>query len=149
MYHAGARRNHRDEKGRPQRVRPAPPSSVRYGPTMRPSTTGPTGVVRPDGVAKLATGRVSPDELEGLVVGLLVLLAVAFNELRTGSGLRRPFFEGKLGIANIGILAALTGIITALLTAENKVFNGVAAAGVVLGLLGVKKVLEVRAAKRG
>ena len=102
-----------------------------------------------DSVAKVARGRVSPDELEGLVVGMLVLLAVAFNELRTGSGLRRPFFTGWLGIANIGILAALAGVITALLTAENKVFNGVAAAGVALGLLGVKKAMEVRAARRG
>lgn len=102
-----------------------------------------------DSVAKLATGRVSPDELEGLVVGLLVLLAVAFNELRTGHGLRRPFFAGWLGIANIGIVAALTGVVTALLLAEDKLRYGLAAAGVTVVLLAAKKTFEVRAARRG
>lgn len=102
-----------------------------------------------DSVAKLATGRVSPDELEGLVVGLLVLLAVAFNELRTGHGLRRPFFAGWLGISNIGIVAALTGVVTALLVADHKLSYGLAAAGVTLVLLVAKKAFEVRAAGRG
>ena len=101
-----------------------------------------------DSVAKLATGQVSPDELEGLVVGLLVLLAVAFNELRSGSGLRRPFFAGWLGIANIVILAALSGVITSVLTGAAKFERGLIAAAIVLALLVIKKMLELRAEAR-
>ncbi|MGC1275491.1 MAG: ABC transporter permease, partial [Planctomycetaceae bacterium] len=99
-----------------------------------------------DSVAKIARG-VSPDELEGLVVGLLVLLAVAFNELRTGSGLRRPFFAGWLGIVNIGLVAALFGMIAALLSSDEKLRNGLAVMAATLVLLLVKKGLEVRAAR--
>lgn len=100
-----------------------------------------------DSVAKIARG-VSPDELEGLVVGLLVLLAVAFNELRTGSGLRRPFFAGWLGIVNIGVVAGLFGVITSLLSSDDKLRNGLAVAFAMLMLLILKKTLEIQAVRR-
>ena len=100
-----------------------------------------------DSVAKLARG-VSPDELEGLVVGVLVLLAVAFNELRVAGGLKRPFFAGWLGIANIGILAVLAGTITSILSPDSKLTNGVLAALATIVLLAAKKSLEVRAQRR-
>lgn len=100
-----------------------------------------------DSVAKIARG-VSPDELEGLVVGLLVLLAVAFNELRTGSGLRRPFFAGWLGIVNIGVVAGLFGVITSLLSSDDKLRNGLVVAFAMLMLLILKKTLEIQAVRR-
>lgn len=102
-----------------------------------------------ESVAKVVPRGVSPDELEGLIVGLLVLLAVAFNELRSGSGLRRPFFAGWLGVANIAIVAALTGVVTAVLVADEKAKYGLTAAGVMLVLLTAKKAFEVRAARQG
>lgn len=102
-----------------------------------------------DSVAKVARGRVSPDELEGLVVGLLVLLAVAFNELRKSGRAQRPFFEGWLGIVNIGILSALGGIVAAILTADQKAQTGLLVAGIVLTVLLIKKGFEVRVARRG
>jgi len=100
-----------------------------------------------DSVAKLARG-VSPDELEGLVVGMLVLLAVAFNELRAAGGMKRPFFAGWLGIANIGILALLAGTITSILSPDSKLTNGALAALAGTILFAAKKALEVRAQRR-
>jgi ribose/xylose/arabinose/galactoside ABC-type transport system permease subunit len=97
-----------------------------------------------DSVAKMARG-VSPDELEGLVVGVLVLLAVAFNELRAAGGLKRPFFGGWLGIANIGILAVLAGTITSILSPDAKLTNGLLAALAAALVLAAKKTFEVRA----
>jgi ribose/xylose/arabinose/galactoside ABC-type transport system permease subunit len=101
-----------------------------------------------DSVAKIARG-VSPDELEGLVVGLLVLLAVAFNELRSGSGVRRPFFAGWLGLVNLGIISGLFGVIAAVLAPVSKLPVGLAVAAATLLLLLVKKALELRAERRG
>ena len=97
-----------------------------------------------DSVAKMARG-VSPDELEGLVVGVLVLLAVAFNELRAAGGLGRPFFAGWLGIVNIGILAILAGTITSILSPEAKLTNGALAATAAVVVLVAKKGFELRA----
>ncbi|QDT64539.1 ABC transporter permease [Calycomorphotria hydatis] len=104
-----------------------------------------------DSVQKLATSDTSPDVLEGLVVGLLILLAVAFNELRSGEGLRRPFFKGAMGMVTIGILTILSGIIAGILTEDRPALVSGITAGVVFALLVTKKLLEVRAdrAKRG
>ena len=52
------------------------------------------------------------DDFQGMIVGLLVVLAVAVNELRRqGSGQRAKFFTGALGIAVIPILLILLGLI--------------------------------------
>lgn len=97
-----------------------------------------------DSVAKIARGGISPDELEGLVVGLLILLAVAFNELRGSAGVRRPIFSGTLGLVSLVTLAALTGVIASLLVSEDKgpigVIAGLVAAAIFLG----KRFLESR-----
>lgn len=97
-----------------------------------------------DSVAKIARGGISPDELEGLVVGLLILLAVAFNELRGSSGLRRPIFQGLLGLVSLLTLAALTGVIASLLVSEDKGQIGLIAGLVAAGLFFGKRVLESR-----
>ncbi|MEZ6049150.1 MAG: ABC transporter permease [Planctomycetaceae bacterium] len=47
-----------------------------------------------DSVAKTVKG--SPDEFEGMIVGLLVVLAVAFNELRQGTVSRKVFSRVSL-----------------------------------------------------
>lgn len=99
-----------------------------------------------DSVAK--TVKTNPDEFQGLVVGALVVLAVAFNELRTGRGLRRAFFPGSLGTWNIGILALLLGVIAALLSSAHKLQTGLLTGLVVLVLLAAKKWQEAAAARR-
>ena len=93
-----------------------------------------------DSVAKVFKQK--PDILEGLVVGILVVLAVAFNELRGTSGLKKQFFPGALGILNILILTLLTGVITAITSTDHKLRNGLIAAAAVVILLGVRVVLE-------
>ena len=62
-----------------------------------------------DSVSKLFKGN--PDESEGLIVGILIVLAVALNELRARDGGRKTFFPGVLGTLTIGILAILVGLV--------------------------------------
>lgn len=99
-----------------------------------------------DAVAK--TVKESPDEFEGLIVGMLVVLAVAFNELRSAGGVRKQFFPGGLGIVNIFNLTLLAGVITAVMSGSNKVFSGAMAASAVFVLLTAKKLREVSAARK-
>jgi ribose/xylose/arabinose/galactoside ABC-type transport system permease subunit len=100
-----------------------------------------------DSVAKLARG-VSHDELEGLVVGMVVLRAVAFNELRAAGGVRRSFFAGWLGIVNIGVLAVLAGTVASILSPDDKLrIGGIAALGTLV-LLGIRKGMEIQAMRR-
>lgn len=95
-----------------------------------------------DSVAK--TVKTNPDEFQGLIVGALVVLAVAFNGLRDAGGLRRKFFPGGLGTVNIFILSLLGGVITAVMSSNNKLTTGGIVAGVLLVLLGVKKLQETK-----
>lgn len=98
-----------------------------------------------DSVAK--TVKTNPDEFQGLIVGVLVVLAVAFNELRGEGGLKRRFFPGGLGVVNIFILSLLGGVITAVMSSSNKLLTGSIVASALLLLLGVKKFLETRPPK--
>ena len=93
-----------------------------------------------DAVAKVFHQK--PDILEGLVVGMLVVLAVAFNELRGTGGLRKQFFSGPLGILNVIILTILAGTITAVTSNDNQFRNGVLAATATLLLLGLRAGIE-------
>lgn len=99
-----------------------------------------------DSVAKVI--RTNPDEFQGLIVGVLVVLAVAFNEIRRAGGLRRKFFPGWLGTINIAILSLLLGTVTGLLAANHKAIVGVVTGIAVLVLLSVKKWFEVQADKK-
>ncbi len=99
-----------------------------------------------DSVAK--TVKTSPDEFEGLVVGVLVVLAVAFNELRTGGGLRKRFFPGALGVVSVGVLSLGAGVVTALLSTQNKLVSGCVAGVVALTLLSARAYAEFRADRR-
>jgi len=95
-----------------------------------------------DSVAKCFESR--PDLVEGLVVGVLVVLAVAFNELR-GRGLKKQFFPGTLGLLNVLILTILAGVVTfATASPEFKSRHGLLAGGAALLLLGLRAFLERR-----
>jgi ribose/xylose/arabinose/galactoside ABC-type transport system permease subunit len=97
-----------------------------------------------DSVAKSFESR--PDLVEGLVVGMLVVLAVAFNELRGTRGLKKQFFPGMLGWLNVLILTLLAGVVTFATSAvEYKLRNGALAAGATLLLIGLRALLERRA----
>ena len=65
-----------------------------------------------DAVAKMI--RAGSDDFEGLIVGLLVVLAVAFNEV-TGSqnGWRKQFFPGLMGLISVLTIGLLTGAVLA------------------------------------
>lgn len=98
-----------------------------------------------DSVAKLFKSQ--PDLFEGLVVGMLVVFAVAFNELR-GAGTKKAFFPGALGWLNVVIVSGLLGIITAVTTSEDKLRSGLAVGGVALAMLTTKAVIERVQAQR-
>jgi ribose/xylose/arabinose/galactoside ABC-type transport system permease subunit len=95
-----------------------------------------------DSVAK--TVKTNPDEFQGLIVGVLVVLAVAFNELRTAGLLKKQFFAGALGVVNMLVLTVMAGVITATLWTGNKLAAGAIVASAVLAMLLLKKVLELR-----
>lgn len=64
-----------------------------------------------DAVAKVV--RAGSDDYQGLIVGLLVVLAVAFNELRRqAAGTEKRFFAGPLGLAVIPVLGILFAMVT-------------------------------------
>ncbi len=95
-----------------------------------------------DSVAK--TVKTNPDEFQGLIVGALVVLAVAFNELRDAGALKKQFFPGGLGVVNIFILSLLGGVITAVMSSDHKLVIGGSTAAVILAVLAIKKFLEMR-----
>ena len=90
-----------------------------------------------DAVAKVI--RSGSDDYEGLIVGLLVVLAVAFNQLSgQKAGWKKQFFPGSLGLWTIPILGGLiTAVFTAgsVLTPDGKPIVGVVAGGIVTILL--------------
>jgi ABC-type branched-subunit amino acid transport system permease subunit len=92
-----------------------------------------------DSVAKLFKSQ--PDLFEGLMVGMLVVLAVAFNELR-GSGVKKEFFPGALGLLNVFILSGLTGIIIAVTSSDGKLTSGGIVGGSVFLVLMAKALSE-------
>jgi len=95
-----------------------------------------------DGIGRIITSGASI--YEGLIVGVLVVVAVAFNQLRQAAG-RTRFFAGGLGTVMVFTLALLAGVIGGLI-------SGTAAAMlaglVALAVLGAVKLLEARAAGR-
>lgn len=98
-----------------------------------------------DSVAKLF--RSQPDLLEGLIVGILVVMAVAFNELR-GLGAKKQFFPGAMGWLNVFILSGLLGLIISVTSTSDKLRNGIIVALVVFFVLLAKAITERIAAKR-
>ncbi|MEZ5945009.1 MAG: ABC transporter permease [Planctomycetaceae bacterium] len=99
-----------------------------------------------DSVAKLFKSQ--PDLFEGLVVGALVVLAVAINALRGAGGIRKQFFPGRLGLMNVAILSLLGGVMMAVTTQENKLMVGLGTGLTVLVLLSAKAFAERAALAR-
>ncbi len=90
-----------------------------------------------DAVAKLI-GSGSSD-YEGLIVGLLVVLAVAFNQLSgQKGGWKKQFFPGMLGVVTIPIIAAAVG--ASLLMPDGGVVLPLTAAATTLVVLAILKV---------
>lgn len=64
-----------------------------------------------DSVAKVVGS--GSDDYEGMIVGFLVVLAVALNSLRSATAGQRKFFPGLLGWITIPTLALLLGVVVA------------------------------------
>ena len=72
-----------------------------------------------DGVAKII--KTGADVYEGLIVGVVVVLAVAFSQFE-GTIKQKRFFSGPLGLVTVFNLAILTAALTALI--GPKLFSG-------------------------
>ncbi len=99
-----------------------------------------------DSVAKIV--KVGADDYEGIIVGFLVVLAVAFNELRQASRASgKQFFTGALGTAAIGILSLFAGTLTTIMVGKQA---GAIVFGIsLLGLAFIGLVERQAARKRG
>ncbi len=96
-----------------------------------------------DGVAKMIHS--GADVYEGLIVGILVVLAVAFNELRRVRDTQKQFFSGALGIAAAMVLVVFGGAVAALLSGaeagadqRSTIIGGAVAFVVLLTILGIR-----------
>lgn len=94
-----------------------------------------------DAIAKLV--EVGADDVEGLIVGLLVVLAVAFNELSSTGKARGRLFDGALGWVSIVVLSVLLGGMAALMSEESKLAYGGSVATTV-AVVGVAKAIAER-----
>jgi ribose/xylose/arabinose/galactoside ABC-type transport system permease subunit len=87
-----------------------------------------------DGIAKII--KTGSDVYEGLIVGVVVVVAVAFSQLRQRSGSRKRFFPGALGWVAVLTLGLLGGTLVLVMTEPRYgLFAGIAA----LALLGAVK----------
>ena len=97
-----------------------------------------------DGIAKII--KTGADVYEGLIVGILVVVAVAFNQLRAAGSGRQRFFAGALGVVAGVTLAILAATICWLMAGDTP---GIVGGTVALAAIVVLKLLETRAARRG
>ncbi|MEX2121443.1 MAG: ABC transporter permease [Pirellulales bacterium] len=96
-----------------------------------------------DGIAKII--KTGADVYEGLIVGIVVVMAVALNQLRETSGRRKRFFEGPLGAVTVINLALLLGVLTTLVASPT---SGQVAVLVGLACLALVKLFEAARARR-
>lgn len=96
-----------------------------------------------DAVSKVI--KTGADVYEGLIVGVVVVIAVTFGQLGQRSGARR-LLSGPLGIAAIPVLALLCGGTVAMTSGGTA---GMAAGTAALGLLAGLRVWESRRAAAG
>jgi ribose/xylose/arabinose/galactoside ABC-type transport system permease subunit len=69
-----------------------------------------------DGIAKII--KTGADVYEGLIVGIVVVVAVAFSQLRGARGHRSRFFPGALGWVAAVTLSLLTGLLLMLVVGK-------------------------------
>jgi ribose/xylose/arabinose/galactoside ABC-type transport system permease subunit len=102
-----------------------------------------------DGVAKII--KTGADVYEGLIVGGVVVVAVAFTQFRQAGWRGKRFFAGPLGIVTVINLALLMGTLLVLLGPTTAIGGwplGLGTAGITLVLLFLARFLEDRQAKR-
>jgi ribose/xylose/arabinose/galactoside ABC-type transport system permease subunit len=75
-----------------------------------------------DGVAKMI--KAQADVYEGLIVGGVVVLAVAFNQLRQTQRQGKQFFPGPLGLVTVLNLALFAALLAALLAPKGLLGTG-------------------------
>ncbi|TXT22321.1 MAG: hypothetical protein FD138_3523 [Planctomycetota bacterium] len=88
------------------------------------------------------TVKTQPDEFQGLIVGVLVVLAVTLNEFRGKAGAARRFLPGGLGIVTWLNLTLLSGVLAMVIVSSHKLTTGAITAAIVGALLGALAVLE-------
>ncbi|HLQ43595.1 MAG TPA: ABC transporter permease, partial [Planctomycetaceae bacterium] len=93
-----------------------------------------------DSVAK--TVKIKSDEFQGIVVGVLVVLAVTLNELRGQRAGRRHFFAGGLGIVTWLNLTLLSGVLATIIVSTHKLTTGIVVSAIVGALLGTLAMWE-------
>lgn len=96
-----------------------------------------------DSVAKLI--KAQADVYEGMIVGLLVVVAVAVNQLRQPGSARTGFFSGGLGLVAGATLALLATTISMLLFGRS---TGATIGFAVVVAVGVARYLETRRTAR-
>ncbi len=94
-----------------------------------------------DGIAKII--KTGADVYEGLIVGIVVVMAVAFSQWRAGGQRGKQLFSGALGSLAIVALGLLAGTLVTLMADKRA---GMAAAGAAWVLLTIAKLWEGRAA---
>lgn len=103
-----------------------------------------------DAVSKLI--KTGADVYEGLIVGILVVLAVAFNELRQSRATRRHFFAGALGTLAGLTLVVFVAIQSAIAFGATSQLGttkaGAIAGGLALAVLVAVKAWETRASRQ-
>jgi ribose/xylose/arabinose/galactoside ABC-type transport system permease subunit len=102
-----------------------------------------------DGVAKII--KSDAEVYEGLIVGSVVVIAVAFTQLRRARQAGKQFFPGALGlvtIVNLSILAAVLVMVMNPVAAVDSRMLGAVVGVAALGLLLLARFLKARQDKR-
>jgi ribose/xylose/arabinose/galactoside ABC-type transport system permease subunit len=96
-----------------------------------------------DGINKVI--KVSADVYEGLIVGMVVVVAVAVNQIGQSGGRSRQFFPGALGAVTVLNLSLLAGVVAFLIGGAN---SGMIVGACAFVALGVTKFSQDRSAKK-
>ena len=92
-----------------------------------------------DGINKVI--KSGADHYQGMIVGIVVVVAVAFSQLRDRAGSAKQFFPGALGVVAIINLALLAAALSALLGGKSA---GAIAGLAAIALLGAAKFVEAK-----
>lgn len=98
-----------------------------------------------DAVARII--KASSELYEGMIVGIVVVLAVTFSQLRTLRRSGRQLFPGALGIASIPCLAAGCGLVLLITAGRNS--GAIATLGTLAVLVAVKVLQEAQRRRAG
>jgi ribose/xylose/arabinose/galactoside ABC-type transport system permease subunit len=84
-----------------------------------------------DGVAKII--KTGADVYEGLIVGMVVVIAVAFSQFRQGMGQGKQAFPGMLGVVAVLTLTVLAAVLALLVAGRTGAYVAAPAALILLG----------------